>query len=74
MPEEATTAQRAPIYRSLYVQLLVAIVAGIIVGWTVPDFGAALRPIADGFIALIRMVIAPIVFCTVVIGIAHVGT
>jgi aerobic C4-dicarboxylate transport protein len=74
MAEETTlVAQRAPIYRSLYVQLLVAIVAGIVVGWTVPDVGASLKPIADGFITLIKMVIAPIVFCTVVIGIAHVG-
>jgi aerobic C4-dicarboxylate transport protein len=73
MSEETATAQRAPIYRSLYFQLLVAIVAGIAVGWTVPDFGANLKPIADGFITLIKMVIAPIVFCTVVIGIAHVG-
>lgn len=74
MAEETTlVAQRAPIYRSLYVQLLVAIVAGIVVGWTVPDVGASLKPIADGFITLIKMVIAPIVFCTIVIGIAHVG-
>ena len=74
MSEETTTvAQRAPIYRSLYFQLLVAIVAGIVVGWSAPDFGAALKPIADAFITLIKMVIAPIVFCTVVIGIAHVG-
>jgi aerobic C4-dicarboxylate transport protein len=74
MPEETTAvAQRAPIYRSLYFQLLVAIVAGIVVGWAAPEFGADLKPIADGFITLIKMVIAPIVFCTVVIGIAHVG-
>src|ERR687893_1213378 len=71
--ETSTVAQRAPIYRSLYFQLLVAIVAGIVVGWSAPDFGAALKPIADAFITLIKMVIAPIVFCTVVIGIAHVG-
>ncbi|QYN35161.1 C4-dicarboxylate transporter DctA [Pseudonocardia sp. DSM 110487] len=74
MPEQTTeVAQRAPIYRSLFFQLAVAIVAGIVVGWTVPDLGAALKPLADGFITLIKMVIAPIVFCTVVIGIAHVG-
>jgi aerobic C4-dicarboxylate transport protein len=71
--ETSTVAQRAPIYRSLYFQLLVAIVAGIVVGWTAPDFGAALKPLADAFITLIKMVIAPIVFCTVVIGIAHIG-
>jgi aerobic C4-dicarboxylate transport protein len=74
MSEDTTAvAQRAPIYRSLYFQLLVAIVAGIVVGWTAPDFGAALKPLADAFITLIKMVIAPIVFCTVVIGIAHIG-
>jgi aerobic C4-dicarboxylate transport protein len=71
MSEE--TAQRAPIHRSLFFQLAVAIVAGIVVGWSAPDFGAGLKPLADGFITLIKMVIAPIVFCTVVIGIAHVG-
>src|SRR5918997_4041177 len=74
MPEQATeVAQRAPLYRSLFFQLAVAIVAGILVGWTAPDFGAALKPLADGFITLIKMLIAPIIFCTVVIGIAHVG-
>jgi aerobic C4-dicarboxylate transport protein len=71
--ETAMVAQRAPIHRSLFFQLAVAIVAGIVVGWTVPDLGADLKPLADGFITLIKMVIAPIVFCTVVIGIAHVG-
>ena len=57
----------------LFVQLLVAIVAGIAVGWLWPAFGADLKPLADGFIKLIKMLIAPIIFCTVVIGIAHVG-
>jgi len=60
-------------YRSLFAQLLVAIVAGILVGWLWPAFGADLKPLADGFIKLIKMLIAPIIFCTVVIGIAHVG-
>ena len=60
-------------YRSLFLQLLVAIVAGILVGWLWPEFGAALKPLADGFIKLIKMLIAPIIFFTVVIGIAHVG-
>jgi aerobic C4-dicarboxylate transport protein len=57
----------------LFVQLMVAIVAGVLVGWLAPDFGAGLKPLADGFIKLIKMLIAPIIFCTVVIGIAHVG-
>ncbi|MDT5068692.1 MAG: aerobic C4-dicarboxylate transport protein, partial [Mycobacterium sp.] len=51
-------------YRSLFAQLLVAIVAGILVGWLWPAFGADLKPLADGFIKLIKMLIAPIIFCT----------
>lgn len=60
-------------YTSLFTQLLIAIVAGILVGWLWPAFGADLKPVADAFIKLIKMLIAPIIFCTVVIGIAHVG-
>ena len=65
--------KRKPIYTSLFFQLIVAIVAGILVGWIWPDLGSALKPLADGFIKLIKMLIAPIIFCTVVLGIAHVG-
>ncbi|HET6733681.1 C4-dicarboxylate transporter DctA [Mycobacterium sp.] len=70
---EATEAPPKRWYSSLFVQLLIAIVAGIAVGWLWPGFGADLKPLADGFIKLIKMLIAPIIFCTVVIGIAHVG-
>jgi aerobic C4-dicarboxylate transport protein len=80
MSDQTTTAAaepaaraRKPIYTSLFFQLMVAIVAGVLVGWLAPDFGAGLKPLADGFIKLIKMLIAPIIFCTVVIGIAHVG-
>ncbi|GGK32791.1 putative sodium:dicarboxylate symporter [Nocardia camponoti] len=66
-------ANKPPWYTSLFLQLLVAIVAGILVGWLWPDMGAHFKPLADGFIKLIKMLIAPIIFCTVVIGIAHVG-
>jgi aerobic C4-dicarboxylate transport protein len=66
-------ANKPPWYTSLFVQLLVAIIAGVIVGWQWPDLGAQLQPLADGFIKLIKMLIAPIIFCTVVVGIAHVG-
>ena len=45
----------------------------MLIGWLWPEFGANLKPLADGFIKLIKMLIAPIIFCTVVIGIAHVG-
>ena len=64
---------RPPLYRSLFFQLLVAIVAGILVGWLAPSVGANLKPLADLFIKLIKMCIAPIIFFTVVLGIAHVG-
>jgi aerobic C4-dicarboxylate transport protein len=73
---EETPTQRAkkkPLYTSLFFQLIVAIVAGILIGWIWPEVGSALKPLADGFIKLIKMLIAPIIFCTVVLGIAHVG-
>ena len=63
----------------LYVQVLIAIVIGALLGHYAPDLGVALKPLGDGFIRLIRMLIAPIIFCTVVMGIAgmdnlrHVG-
>ncbi|MCP9620050.1 C4-dicarboxylate transporter DctA [Nocardia otitidiscaviarum] len=71
--DTAEPAARPPWYSSLFVQLLVAVVAGITVGALWPDLGADLKPLGDGFIKLIKMVIAPIVFCTVVLGIAHIG-
>jgi aerobic C4-dicarboxylate transport protein len=54
----------------LYVQVLIAIVIGALLGHFAPDLGVALKPLGDGFIRLIRMLIAPIIFCTVVMGIA----
>jgi aerobic C4-dicarboxylate transport protein len=66
-------ANKPPFYRSLFFQLLVGIVGGILIGWLLPDLGSDLKPLADGFIKLIKMLIAPIIFCTVVLGIAHVG-
>jgi aerobic C4-dicarboxylate transport protein len=62
-----------PLYRSLYVQVLTAIALGVVVGVVWPDKGAAMRPLGDGFIKLIRMLIAPIIFTTIVVGIAHMG-
>jgi len=58
------------IYKSLYFQVLAAIVIGVLLGYFRPAAGAAMKPLGDGFIKLIRMMIAPIIFCTVVIGIA----
>jgi aerobic C4-dicarboxylate transport protein len=57
--------------RLLYVQVLIAIALGIAVGALWPEVGVALKPLGDGFIKLIKMVIAPVIFCTVAGGIAH---
>jgi aerobic C4-dicarboxylate transport protein len=59
-----------PFYTHLYVQVLTAIVIGILLGHFYPHIGEAMKPLGDGFIKLIKMLIAPIIFCTVVHGIA----
>lgn len=64
------SSQRRPLYRSLYVQVLFAVVVGVLLGHFSPETGASLKPLGDGFIKLVKMMIAPIIFCTVVIGIA----
>jgi aerobic C4-dicarboxylate transport protein len=58
------------LFKSLYVQVLIAIAIGVALGHFYPDTGAAMKPLGDGFIKLIKMIIAPIIFCTVVVGIA----
>ncbi len=57
-------------FKHLYIQVLIAILCGVLLGYFYPAFGAKLQPLADGFIKLIKMLIAPIIFCTVVTGIA----
>src|SRR5215212_5136236 len=59
-----------PFYTHLYVQVLTAIVLGVLLGHFYPQLGEAMKPLGDGFIKLIKMLIAPIIFCTVVHGIA----
>ncbi|WP_293407684.1 C4-dicarboxylate transporter DctA [Phenylobacterium sp.] len=59
------------VFRLLYVQVLVAIALGIAVGAIWPDVGIALKPLGDGFIKLIKMAVAPVIFCTIVSGIAR---
>jgi len=61
---------RKPLYKSLYFQVICAIVLGVLLGYFYPETGAAMKPLGDGFIKLIKMIIAPIIFCTVVVGIA----
>ncbi|MEZ5692483.1 MAG: dicarboxylate/amino acid:cation symporter [Altererythrobacter sp.] len=59
-----------PLYRKLYFWVLTGIVAGALVGHFFPEFGASLKPLGDGFIALVKMIIAPVIFLTVATGIA----
>src|SRR5271154_1100372 len=63
-----------PWYKILYIQVLIAILLGALVGWKFQDFATSdwVKALGDGFIKLIKMVIAPIIFCTVVSGIAHI--
>jgi aerobic C4-dicarboxylate transport protein len=65
-----TSTQKPPFYRSLYLQVVFAVVLGVALGHFYPQLGADMKPLGDGFIKLIKMIIAPIIFCTVVIGIA----
>jgi aerobic C4-dicarboxylate transport protein len=65
-----TIPVRKPWYRSLYLQVITAIVIGVLLGHFWPATGEAMKPLGDGFIKLIKMMIAPIIFCTVVVGIA----
>ena len=64
------TPARKPWYKILYIQVLIAVALGIFVGWMFPESAKALKPLGDGFIKLVKMLIAPIIFCTVVHGIA----
>ncbi|HEY6644688.1 dicarboxylate/amino acid:cation symporter [Povalibacter sp.] len=59
-----------PFYRTLYFQVLVAIAIGVLLGHYSPDLGTQMKPLGDGFIKLVKMMIGPIIFCTVVSGIA----
>ncbi|WP_137129532.1 dicarboxylate/amino acid:cation symporter [Rhizobium sp. FY34] len=68
--DAAAPRGKIPLYRQLYVQVLVAIVAGILLGHFNPDLGAALKPLGDAFIRLVKMIIAPVIFLTVATGIA----
>jgi len=66
-------AQRRPWYSILYVQVLIAIVSGILLGRFAPHAAVKLKPLGDAFVAMIRMMIAPVIFCVVVQGIASVS-
>src|SRR5260370_11815488 len=75
--DEATLARapgaRQPLLKKLYVQVLIAIAVGILLGHFYPSLGVEMKPISDGFITLIRAVVPPIIFATVAVGIAKMG-
>ena len=67
------TEARKPLYTSLFVQVLIALLLGIVLGMAAPDFAVGLKILSDAFLKLISMIVAPIVFCVVVHGIAGAG-
>ncbi|MBT1589663.1 cation:dicarboxylate symporter family transporter, partial [Curtobacterium aurantiacum] len=71
----ARAAGRRRLDRShwLYIAVIAAVAAGIVVGLTAPTFAVGLKPIGDGFIALIKMMIAPVIFCTIVLGVGPIA-
>ncbi len=72
MTTSLSTTPHKPWYSILYVQVLIAILSGILIGHFSPKAGLALKPLGDAFVALIRMMIAPVIFCVVVQGIASI--
>src|SRR5476649_2923187 len=74
LPPTAAATPDAPKKRdTLYLQVLAAIVLGAVMGYAKPEWGVAVQPLGDGFIKLIKMLIAPIIFTTVVAVIAGMG-
>src|SRR6267142_242236 len=69
----AAPIARKPLYTSLFIQVLAALLLGIVLGMAVPDFAVSLKILSDAFLKLISMIVAPIVFCVVVHGIAGAG-
>ncbi len=67
------TAANGPLYTQLYAQVLAAITLGVTLGYIAPEWGVALQPLGDGFIKLVKMVIAPVIFLTIATGIAGMG-
>lgn len=70
MPQDASPPARRPFYAHLYLQVLIAIALGVTLGHFWPATGEAMKPIGDGFIKLVKMIIAPVIFLTIVTGIA----
>ena len=66
----AASTLKLPFYRQLYFQVVLAIVLGVLLGHFEPAYGEALKPLGDAFIKLVKMIIAPVIFLTIVTGIA----
>ena len=70
VPAEAMNTLKLPFYRQLYFQVVAAIIIGVLLGYFEPAYGEAMKPLGDAFIKLIKMIIAPVIFLTIVTGIA----
>jgi aerobic C4-dicarboxylate transport protein len=71
--DSITFAEKQPLLRRLYVQVIIGILLGVALGHFAPDIGAGMKPLGDGFIKLIKMLLAPVIFATIVVGIARMG-
>lgn len=71
MPPKAKKTHPLSMFKSLYVQVITAILIGVFLGHYYPDLATDMKPLGDGFIKLIKMLVGPIIFCTVVTGIAR---
>ena len=71
------TVEKKPFYKDpthmLYLSVIVAVIIGCVLGLTAPGFAKGLAPIGTGFIALIKMMIAPVIFCTIVLGVGSIA-
>ena len=68
--EQSQPPKKQKFYQILYVQVIFAIVAGVLLGHFMPEFGESLKPLGDAFIKIVKMIIAPVIFLTVATGIA----
>jgi Na+/H+-dicarboxylate symporter len=66
-------SRKTPLYKKLYVQVLVAVALGVMLGYAYPDLSAHLKPYGDAFIRAIKIVVTPIIFTTIAVGIAKIG-
>ena len=73
LPTARDRSAKTPLYRKLYVQVLIAVALGATLGYVYPEFSTSLKPYGDAFVRAIKIVVAPIIFTTIVVGIAKMG-